>query len=435
MSIRWMVSVAGVLLLASSGALATRIAGQERTPGHEDLLCRSCHSGAMSDRKDAHVPQDVCTACHSIETLPGDGQGFDHGLHGGAGPVEMGCAGCHHHQEGDARLGAGRETCVLCHAGEMGAGDGEGCRSCHRDLPASVVTTQGVPLPHGVFEWMDDACLRCHYAVSAPSTVRESCAPCHTSGAPGAVTSDADPHSVHVEVACAACHDDQGHRITAMSAAVGISCGDCHGAAHDVALRDSEDASPVCSTCHSSVHEAQQRLFLGVAPGDMGPEPSPKFLAGLSCRGCHVRDASAARHGVDPVSCGRCHESEYGRVADWWTVGGRERVAPVARYLEGARAALVAAGMSEKGKELNRPMEWVALVREGGAQHNPSLSHRLLKESLDRGVDAYRASRTIAPRLPVLGVEPRPGECSYCHYDIAFGELERFLVVAHDFQR
>lgn len=400
--------------------------------GHEDVLCRSCHSGILTDRDEPHVPQDACAACHPAESLPGEGARFDHKLHGGAEPVEMGCAGCHHHEEGNAGLGTGRETCALCHAGELDGVEGDGCRSCHQDLPGSVVTTQGVPLQHGVFEWMDDACLRCHYAVSAPPEVQGQCAPCHAQGPPAAVPGQ-DLHASHLQTACAACHEGQAHRITGMSAAVTVPCQDCHTGSHGAPGEWAVQEPGVCGSCHTDVHQAQQRLFLGIAGGDLGSEASPKFRAGLSCRSCHVEEAGADRHGVEPGSCGTCHEARYGRVTDWWTVGGRERAELVAAYVQGAREALVDAGLPPEEAGLDRADEMVALVLEGGAQHNPSLSHRLLRESLARAVDAWRASGAIVPLPPVLGMEPRPGECSFCHYDMPFGELEVFRGSPHGF--
>ncbi|HSG49090.1 MAG TPA: hypothetical protein VLA43_14820 [Longimicrobiales bacterium] len=426
MSNRWFPLAVAALLVGLTGIVASRIASQERPLAHEDLLCRHCHAGIPTHRAEPHVPQEVCVACHPAESLTGDAGEFDHALHGGAEPVELGCVGCHHHEEGNARLGTGRETCALCHAGEMDGADGEGCRSCHRPLPGSVVTSQGVPIRHGVFEWMDDACLRCHYAVSAPPTLHDACGTCHGEGPPPAAP-EADLHGSHLQVACAACHDGGAHRITAMSKAIRVACADCHNAPHGAGPEWATEGPDVCGTCHAQVHQAQQRLFLGIAPGDVGPEPSPKFLAGLSCRGCHVGEAGAEGHGVDRGSCQACHEARYGRVTDWWTQGGRERAATVAAYLQGAGAALRAQGMAPETAGLDQAGAWIRLVLEGGAQHNPSLSHRLLRLALTRGVDAYRLSGAIVPMPPVLGMEPRPGECSYCHYDIPFRELDVFL--------
>ena len=434
MALRWLVVTVAALVLAVTGSFATRISSQERSLGHEDILCRDCHSGV---RAEAHVPEEACLACHPAESLaePEAGAGFEHGSHGAADPVEMDCVACHTHEVGSTTLGTGRESCVLCHADDLDGTDSGACRSCHPALPASVVTSQGVPLRHGVLEWMDEACVRCHYVVSAPPGIRDDCGPCHGEPPVPDAGPDADLHPSHLQVACTSCHEGGEHRIAAMSAAVSVACDDCHDAPHQAEPGFAADGPGVCGACHAQVHQAQQRLFLGSSAGDLGSEASMKFQAGLSCRSCHVEAAASDAHGMRAASCGTCHEPRYGRVTDWWTVGGRERAETVAAYLEGARQALAEAGRPGDTTELERARAWVALVVEGGAQHNPSLSHRLLRESLDRAVDAWRASGAIIPLPPVLGVEPRPGECSFCHYDMPFQELAVFRGTPHDFHR
>lgn len=435
MALRWMALTLAALAVAVTGSFATRTVSQERSLGHQDILCRGCHAGVLSDRAEAHVPEDACLACHPAESLagPGAGSGFDHQAHGSAEPVELECAGCHTHAAGSAVLSAGRESCVLCHADDLEGTDGGACRSCHLTVPASVVTSQGAPLRHGVFDWMDQACHRCHYVVSAPLGIREDCGPCHAESPPPVPGPDGDLHPSHRQVACTSCHQGGEHRISAMSAAVSMPCDDCHDAPHKADPGLAAEGPGVCGSCHPEVHRAQQGLFLGIAGGDLGGDASLKFRAGLSCRSCHVQEAPPDGHGAPGASCGICHEPRYGRVTDWWTVGGRERAEAVAAYVEGAGRALAEAGATGGDADIERAREWVAVVLEGGAQHNPSLSHRLLKASLDRAVDAWRLSGTIVPLPPVLGVEPRPGECSFCHYDMPFQELARFQGTAHRF--
>lgn len=435
MSRRFLPVTAAALLLAVLGLeVADARAAQKASPAHRELLCVTCHAGALSDRPQPHVPNEVCVGCHAVDALAGGEMGFDHLAHGGVETVEIGCVGCHNHESGTADLSAGRGECVLCHQPERnGAGEAE-CRTCHRQLPAQARTSQGVELPHGVFQWIGDTCLRCHYALSAPPAGGGRCAPCHEDGRTAAASErGGDLHREHVQVACRACHDVGPHRIEGMSAAVSLPCGDCHGAPHHLSPRWAGEGAGVCDACHESVHQAQQRLFLGVVGGQLGTLVSPKFLSGVSCRSCHGDGDGREDHHGDPDACAGCHEPRYGRVADWWKAGGAERAAAVREYATGAGRALGSAGLPPDAAGLEEARAWIRLVETGGAQHNPALGHRLLGEALLRARDAYRTAGAIVPAPPTLGAEPRPGQCAYCHYDIPFQGLETFQEAPHAF--
>lgn len=428
---------AGTALLALSlfAAPATGQADARASGPHGNLVCVACHDGVLSDRDLPHVSLEACTECHQVEGIPTGGWGFDHKQHQDAAPFAVGCAGCHSHTRGRDELNPGLVACELCHREDLESAQELACRSCHAAVPARVEASQGVELTHGVRDWMEEACLRCHYQVSLPVQAASGCSACHEDGARAAPAGrDGDVHPAHLQVSCGSCHPVGGHRIQEMSGTVELDCAACHSAPHRLGDPSLASDAALCEDCHETVHASQQRLVLGVADGDFGSVVSEKFLAGLSCTSCHTpetRDAELQGSGT----CDACHGPPYTRIAGWWDVGGRDRVAAVRAYLNASRSALAGAGRPSASASLDQADAWLDLVSTGGAAHNPVLSHRLLDAALQRAVDAYRASGAIVPAPPVLGSEPRAGRCSYCHYDMPFDASEALLGPPDRFHR
>jgi hypothetical protein len=427
---------AGTALLALS-LFAAPAEGQvdARASGpHGNLVCVACHDGVLSDRDLPHVSLEACTECHQVEGIPTGVWGFDHKQHQDAAPFAVGCAGCHSHTRGVDELNSGQTACELCHRDDLESSQELACRSCHEAVPARVETSQGVEITHGASNWMEDACLRCHYQVSLPAAPASGCSDCHDAEVRIALDEgDVNLHPAHLQVSCASCHAVGGHRIREMSGTVDLDCAACHSAPHRLDPSLARDAA-LCEHCHETVHASQQQLVLGVAAGDFGSAASEKFLAGLSCTSCHTPDSQAAEL-EGSGTCDACHAPPYTRIAGWWDVGGRDRVAAVRAYLGAARSARASAGRPADGVPLDQADAWLDLVSEGGAAHNPVLSHRLLDAALQRAVDAYRASGAIVPAPPVLGSEPRAGRCSYCHYDMPFDASEALLGPPDRFHR
>lgn len=413
--------VVGVLLvLFCIPAVAHLTAGPRPVNSHRDLTCAVCHAGELSERSRAHVPNAVCVECHDAGSVAEGRNGFVHAQHQDAGPVAMGCVGCHTHQAGEDPLGSGTETCGLCHRSELEGRGVEACRSCHETLPAAAHTSQGIAVPHGAFDWMEDACLRCHYQVSSPVLEAGGCDACHSGAGDGDAGTDGI-HAEHLQVACVSCHEDGVHRVESMSSAIDLRCDVCHDRPHKVDDPSIAAADELCNSCHRPVHTEQQRLLIGMVGGEFG-SASEKFLSGLGCGSCHGESLESADGATGPMdgSCGDCHSAEYDLVPAWWSIGGVDRANAVLSYAEGSRAALAAAGMDEELRELDGALEWARWVAEGNAAHNVVLSHRLLEAALAAAEDAYLDAGTLAPFPPILGREPRPGLCSYCHYDMPF---------------
>jgi hypothetical protein len=279
-----------------------------------------------------------------------------------------------------------------------------------------------VAVSHSQLPWTEIGCVRCHYDVAEAETevAGTSCRQCHDDLANlNEVAVGRDLHPLHEGVNCTSCHEKNIHVVRAMSSAVNLICSDCHRRAHDIGLRGDHVPSPaMCDECHTGVHAAQQRLLLGIRP-DGGVVPSEKFMAGITCRSCHIPTA-ATTDSVTPIrgqatACAGCHNQEYTRVLDWWLRGIRSRLAASRSYVDRAAGALDPAPDSA-ATLIREAQAMVKLVADAGGQHNLELADRLLREAVTRARKAYDIAGRTPPAIPDLGRVPHSGMCTYCHY-------------------
>jgi hypothetical protein len=394
---------------------------------HRDLPCTACHAGPLTGSRIAVVPQATCTAagCHETggpPTVSTATATFRHINHGATSEIALSCAGCHTHSAGREPLRVASDGCALCHLTDMAGSQPADCRLCHQQPQHVALTSQGLPIPHSSLPWVETGCVRCHFDVAEPATrvAQARCSDCHGRDrdiiARGIAT---DLHPTHTDVTCTACHGGDAHRVRAMSSAVLLVCGDCHTREHGVALGQEWDNDLACASCHERVHQPQQRLLLGMLPHAQAA-PSTKFIAGMTCRSCHVRttaaQASDAAIRGQAAACASCHQAEYGRVLDWWLEGTRTRTRDVSAYVARAQRELQAAGPDTARQLLADASEMMRLVEEAGGQHNLEVSDRIFRESVTRVQRAYALAGRAAPAPPVLGSPAHEGMCSYCHY-------------------
>jgi hypothetical protein len=435
---RFLLTVSLVLLAAACDVV-------ERDPAdpHADLACAACHQGAQGERGRAKVPEATCTSsgCHGdrgpVEVLFATVT-FPHRDHARGGPVPLTCSGCHTHDRGEDPLRASVDACALCHVGQIRGAEPQECRLCHQDPDHSRLTSQGVAVSHSQLPWIEIGCVRCHYDLASPQLAVEaqSCRQCHDrlerlhERAVGR-----DLHPVHAGLTCTACHMRNIHHMEAMSSAVDLVCADCHTQAHEVELRPGGvPPSAFCSDCHIGVHASQQRLLLGIRP-DGRTLPAEHFIAGITCRSCHIATERTAADPTMPIrgqaaACASCHEREYERILRWWIDGVNLRVAAASRYVERGFQQLPAAP-DTAARLLGVSREMVGLVAAAGGQHNLELSDRLVREAVAHVQDAYRLAGRTPPAPPDLGRVPHTGLCSYCHYDPR--EPWNFEAMAEDF--
>jgi nitrate/TMAO reductase-like tetraheme cytochrome c subunit len=411
---------------------------------HADLACRACHNGAPIPGREAAVPSASCQAsgCHEAggpEEVYLATVTFPHRGHGQDGAIKTTCASCHTHPEGRAPLEASVDACALCHVGEVTGGRSQECRICHTRPDHARLTSQGVAVSHSQLPWTEIGCVRCHYDVAEAETevASATCRQCHEDlTALNSAAVGRDLHPLHGGVTCTSCHMKNIHEVRAMSSAVDLVCSDCHRQAHAINLRTEDPPDrQLCAACHDGVHAAQQRLLLGIRP-DGGVEPSEKFLAGITCRSCHIpttvtSDPSDAIRG-QATACAGCHAQEYTQVLDWWLDGIRARLAASQAYVEQAARALDSPPDSA-ARLMRDAQAMVTLVAEAGGQHNLELADRLLREAVTRARQAYGVAGQRAPGIPDLGRVPHSGMCSYCHYSP--GEPWNFENMPDEFHR
>jgi len=395
------------------------------TDPHGELACAACHQGERAELGRAAVPRAACAAsgCHEdggpVEVELATAR-FRHRNHARNGDIEASCAGCHTHASGEEPLVASVDACAVCHLSEVAGAEAQDCRLCHTEPSHVQLTSQGVPVPHSSLPWIETGCVRCHYDVAEPpvevSTAR--CAACHEDlQALTRAGIGEDLHPAHLGNTCTACHEAGTHRVRAMSSAVDLVCADCHRREHGIDVGTEHEVSATCGACHRDSHAAQQSLLLGILPGDpREAAPSTKFLAGLTCRSCHIE---VMRGGIEPIrgqarSCQGCHRDEYAVVLDWWIRGLDQRLDIAGRYVDRARRDVTRPDSARALVE--RASAYIGLVREAGGQHNLELSDQVFRQSLDLALQAYRAAGQTAPVPPHLGTEPHAGLCSYCHY-------------------
>jgi hypothetical protein len=419
------------LLIASLVLVFAGCEVVQRDPAdpHSDLSCAACHQGATGERGRAMVPEATCTSsgCHD-DRGPAAVQfatvTFPHRDHARGGAVPLTCAGCHTHSRGEDPIRASVDACALCHVGQLTGAEPQECRLCHADPNHSQLTSQGVAISHSQLPWIEIGCVRCHYDLASPDVgvTPQTCRQCHDrlerlhERAVGL-----DLHPVHGGLTCTACHADKIHHMEAMSSAVDLVCADCHVQAHELPLRTGRlPPSEFCSDCHLRVHAPQQRLLLGIRP-DGRTMPAEHFIAGITCRSCHIATARTAADPTTPIrgqatSCAGCHEREYERVLRWWIDGSNIRLSASRAYVDRAGRQLEQA--PDTVRSLVRvAREMVELVAAAGGQHNLELSDRLMREAVVQVQEAYRLAGQAAPLAPDLGRIPHTGLCSYCHYD------------------
>lgn len=415
-----------LLILLSVGLLgACESAPESGAAPHADLACAACHQGSQGERGRATVPEASCTSagCHEgggpaevdIATVT-----FPHRDHGEGGAIDATCAGCHTHETGEAPLEASVDACALCHAEAVTSGQAQDCRLCHDQPDHSELTNTGVVVSHSELPWLEIGCVRCHYDVaSVPTDVSGlQCRQCHDDMAVlNQRAVGRDLHPIHSGVTCTSCHESEVHEVRAMSSVVQLDCSDCHAQEHGAELvGDTWESSELCVTCHQGIHTSQQRLILGIRP-DTGITPSAKFLAGVTCRSCHI--PPEVRAPEQPVrgraeSCSGCHPAEYEQVLPWWQEGLQMRLTSTREYLRRAEGQLSA---DTARALLATARSMIALVAEGGGQHNLELSDRLMRDALGRVESAYRVAGRQPPLPPDMGRAPHMGLCSYCHYE------------------
>jgi hypothetical protein len=268
-------------------------------------------------------------------------------------------------------------------------------------------------------------CARCHFRLVEGDTtvVVARCAACHAAHPPAKLPPADSAHARHPELSCRSCHSAVTHRVMAMSGSIALECLDCHDRRHRRPIPADSSQAAKCSDCHAGVHAEQQRLMLGVMPGEE-LSPSLMFMGGVTCRSCHVtpegpRPKPGASLKPGPAVCVGCHGSAWSGVLARWKRGYERRDGWIGEYLRAAEASLGGSGTAPSAlARLAEAKGLLAYVRRAGPAHNLSAADRTMRRALQLAADAYRTARRDAPAVPELGPPVRPGSCISCHYGI-----------------
>jgi hypothetical protein len=349
---------------------------------------------------------------------------FRHSRHPMSEHRAVPCAACHTHRPGSTVLQADSSTCALCHFDQIAGPRDAGCATCHPAPRHTVMSSQGVPLSHGMLQQARVPCTRCHYRlVEGDTTVAVArCATCHASAPPAKLPGADSAHAEHPELSCRSCHERVTHRVVAMSGSIDLECLDCHSREHRPRLPVDSSGTAKCLDCHAGVHAEQQRLLLGLMPGQ-ALEPSLMFVGGVTCRSCHVvpeapQLAAGAELKPTAASCVGCHGAAWSGVLGRWERGYQRRRGWIDAYLRAADTALGRGAPPAALARLAEARGLMAYVQRAGAAHNLAAADRIMRTALALGAEAYRLARRPVPPPPQLGPPVRPGSCVSCHYGI-----------------
>lgn len=424
-----------VVVAAGLALAAVACGGGEPPSPHARVACVGCHREAGAGMGRAGVPDRSCTTggCHE-DRGPDTAQvamvRFAHRAHPLADSGTVPCASCHTHLPDSTRLTSGPAACTLCHQAQIAGRADSACASCHPNPMHTRSTSEGLALPHAVLRDANVPCTRCHYRLLTGTTAvaRERCVACHQTGGPSATPVRPLPadsaHPRHRDLACTACHERMEHRVVAMSSSVRLDCLECHSLRHSPPVPDADsEPDSTCGDCHRAVHQDEQRIILGLLPGE-APEPSGMFMGGVTCRSCHVVPGQASpRPGASrkgsAAACTGCHGGAWNDVLARWRRGYARRRDMVAGYLRGAGTALgdSAAPAAARGR-LREARELMAFLDRAGPLHNLPLTDHLMRRALALAAEAYRAAGRPAPSRPHLGPVVANGTCIACHYGV-----------------
>ena len=350
---------------------------------------------------------------------------FHHSAHPMSEQRSVPCAACHTHEPGSTDLKVDSSTCALCHFAAVAGTRDSGCATCHPNPQHVQMTSQGVPLPHAMLQLARVPCTRCHYrVVEGDTTVALArCAACHRAKPPSRLPPADSVHAHHPELSCRTCHTPVEHRVVAMSGSITLQCLDCHARRHRPGLPVDSSKTARCDDCHAGVHAEQQRLMLGLMPGEE-LKPSLMFMGGVTCRSCHVtpdgpRPAPGASLKPSASACVGCHGETWRGVLAQWNRGFERRRGWIDAYLATEEKTL-GAGAAPAGAlaRLAEARGLMAFLQRAKPVHNLPVADRIMRQSLQLGAEAYRLAGHAAPPPPELGPPVTAGSCVSCHYGI-----------------
>ncbi len=351
------------------------------------------------------IDDAACLRCHERRLLAGKELFgdvlFDHAAHlaGMRRGKTLRCTSCHSQIVQGSHITVTATTCVLCHFKGQQAGAGTArCTLCHH-VPEKVIRQGTLTFNHADVGRFGMDCTWCHARPegSDGDVPRERCVTCHNEARHLEQYGNSDLlHRKHVTE----------HK---------VDCMDCHLELRHVAPPRIEAAATACGACHQQGHSPQMSLYTGVGGRGVGPMPSPMFLAGVRCEGCHIAipGQPADVHRASDVSCMSCHGPTYRRIYLAWKEEMEARTGAVERQMaQTAPAAGRRAPASLTDARFN-----LDLVMKGRGIHNVDYAYALLRRAHE-DLNAARAAGGL-PALPRPWKDvPYRSPCLGCHQGI-----------------
>ncbi len=370
------------------------------------------------------VDDAACLRCHERRLLEGrvsfHGVQFDHRPH--LTEVRRGlrlrCTSCHSQMVQGVHLTVTVSTCALCHFKGQGPNQGLGtCTRCHT-IPQQVTTRAGTTFDHSQVATSAMPCTSCHAGIvrGEGEVPRERCLQCHNQADRLAHYGERDfLHDWHVskhKVDCQNCHSPIEH-----------------GAGNQFTPHKPMTAAGTagnCGTCHGSGHSPQQDLYSGIGGRGVPAMPSPMFLTGVTCQGCHNVGLSQTRAaGLDDggqpsprataVACMSCHGPKYRAIFENWKQAVDDRTAAMRAQMQASSGAM----------GLDPPAAWedakhdFNMVSRGRGIHNINFAYALLEKAHEQMNQARRQRGLGELPLPWKSVGGGdPDRCLSCHQGI-----------------
>jgi cytochrome b subunit of formate dehydrogenase len=306
----------------ATGGDPHRLHGLDNTIAEES--CRTCHAGEAeaydgsvhAARPGAATGRPGCISCH---------QSHGPGLPPAAGAVNMLCESCHPGAMADVQRGghvnlgqqdtAGALNCASCHdvhnthKPHMSERVAQSCTSCHEEEHAAFAGS----VHEDLLEIGEMNCLSCHSTHKDEEEIDRfdgGCGSCHEGVEEvyrGSVHRFGRLHGNEGAATCADCHD--GHHVLGAHeegspthpANIAEMCGECHGS-ESVVTSNYVRLPITLAHYQSSVH------------GQLGEGGEPA----ATCTDCHgVHDLQHAQHAESLINhfnlaetCGKCHADE-----------------------------------------------------------------------------------------------------------------------------
>lgn len=372
----------------------------------------------------AEIPDNTCarSGCHEKQALQDTtydfkGISFNHKHH--LQELRRGktlkCTSCHSQIVQGNHIEVTESTCFNCHFIKSLDIDNKydklsNCTTCHDWKSKTKEQMANFRYDHTSIANNNISCLYCHTntVVGNGDVGKERCFQCHFETERLEKYDNTQfMHTTHISkhsVKCFVCHTSIQHKIQKMD----------------------PNSPPDCIGCHENSHTSQVSLYTGNNGINTDKTPSPMYLDGINCKGCHIfhetsnRDISTST--ASGSSCESCHGKGYDKLVAQWKEATSKRLATINSIYKTVLFQVNSTKSSNKSKAdkfLEDAYHNLRIVEVGKSVHNIQFADRLLIEGYNLMVQALSVIGSNV-KLPAFqsGSEFIPNECYNCHSGI-----------------